>query len=355
MLRNTIFAALLLAGLVACGNDPIDQYPEKEGSTIAFGSVATKAPVTEASQITEFGVWAQMNLGDQNTVEEGYDEYIHILEGERVWRDDSSSPWDYDNTRYWVDNRVFRFFGVYPYGTTVHYGDLPTQNGKSYKGYQVTFDTPAKADVDLLTAYTLREIVPNIDVDYSEVEMGFKHELVNVRFEISQDFVKSDYLKVRVKSLQLINPKKKGFLTTVPHPDYTPTWAFDGSVQSYTHNWDGKGLLLENATKASPWPWEGGTGSGLLLIPQPINASNKVGLVVNYEFCYIDSVTKEEKSDWESKEVRLESLPQGQWQAGTTVTYSLSIYEDNAIVVKTIDVSVLPWGTSGSSGTVIIK
>lgn len=348
-MKRLLSILILACTLSACENDGVVSAPTPQGSAITFGSVETRVPVTSADDILSFDVWAQRSLAPDTEYEENQSvEYLHILEGERVYRDDVLSPWQYDNIRYWVDDRTFHFFGVYPNNLTVNYGALPAQGGFSCNGYMVTFDTPTTADVDLMTCFK-SEVTTTSDTYPHSVDMQFKHELVNVRFKIVQDLDKGrDDLSVRLNYISLINAKKKGWLLTSRYSSYTPTWSLDGTVQSYTYNWP-NGKVMQTLEECRPWPWNDNGDSGLLLIPQTINTNNKVGLVLNYDVKY------PEESEWRNKEVRLESLPAGAWVGGTQVTYSIALYEENFIVVKSVDVSVETWGTSGSGGTIIIK
>ena len=121
---------------------------------IVFDNVQTKAVVSSADQILSMGVLAQMNLGDEDKQEVGSNSYIMILDNEHVSRTSPSAPWTYEHTRYWVTDRAYHFFAVWPYS-----GDpeSPVSNVSSVAGdgayaYSVTFDTPQTADQELLTA-----------------------------------------------------------------------------------------------------------------------------------------------------------------------------------------------------------
>jgi hypothetical protein len=67
---------------------------------IVFDDVQTKAVVSSADEILSMGVLAQMNLGSEG--DEGYLDYVMLLENEHVHRTSPEAAWTYDHTRYWV-------------------------------------------------------------------------------------------------------------------------------------------------------------------------------------------------------------------------------------------------------------
>ena len=94
---------------------------------IRFGEAVTRAAITNADDITEFKVYAEMNLVPDNATDGSNLQWVSLFDGgEKVYRDnnndgvtDTTGDFTYNNTRYWVNDRTFNFFAVHPYETEV--------------------------------------------------------------------------------------------------------------------------------------------------------------------------------------------------------------------------------------------
>ena len=102
----------------ACSSETLDSADkQKEESVIHFGNLDTREVISNADQIDEFGVFAEQTVGDDESA------YVKLLENEKVYFD---GDWTYDNKRYWIDNRTFHFFAVYPYFSDIFRYPLPS-------------------------------------------------------------------------------------------------------------------------------------------------------------------------------------------------------------------------------------
>lgn len=146
----SIFAVAAMLNLCSCSNEIIDK-PCRE-KAIVFNNIQTRAVVNSANQILNMGVFAQMNLGDEDN-----NDFIMLLENEDVSRE-NSADWTYEHTCYWVADRIFHFFAVWPYSgensSVTNVKSIAPATGEGAYGYSVTFETPTEADQDLLTAKT---------------------------------------------------------------------------------------------------------------------------------------------------------------------------------------------------------
>lgn len=323
---------IIAFALVSCENE-VD-LPTVEKNPIVFGEVETRAAVNDASEIAEFGVFAYMEDGSEA-----------VFEQEKIYWDDEADPaaWKYDNVRYWIPDRSYDFFAFYPYEED--FVTLIEQDGK-YIGYSMTFETPAAADVDLMTAH---KTVDTNDSYPEFVEVGFKHELVQVNVEVTQDFAKNpaNVHAFSVKSMILGNVRKKGTLTSSAlGENAVHSWVLDGTVAPMQFSYDDPDYdnhpLNSNGEAAKL------SEDHLMLIPQN---TGSISLAVTYYYRIKDTETNQ-WSEWEERTATT-NLPSGTWQAGTQVTYSLSLYEVNELVF--VKVTVASWGANQSGGTIIIK
>ncbi len=194
----------LCAAVVGCSKVDLVSGNSDE-DPIVFDNVQTKAVVSSADEILSMGVFAQMNLGTEG--DPGYLDYIMLLDNEFVQRSGPDADWTYENTRYWVDDREYHFFAVWPYSGNP---DSPVTNASSVDGdgafsYRVTFTTPENADQELLTATKSERTVAGIPSP-SSVKFQFEHQLTNVNFKIWRNGAPEsvyDRIKVKPRTLQL--------------------------------------------------------------------------------------------------------------------------------------------------------
>ena len=303
-----------------------------------------------ADGILRMGVFAQMNLGDEDVQEAGSNDFIMLLENENVSRTSSTAPWTYDNTRYWVTDRVFHFFAVWPYSgenssVTNVKSIAPAVAGESAYGYSVTFETPAAADQDLLTAKTMMKTKTGQDLPES-VGFNFQHELTNLNLKIWSNGAPDNVQdKIKVKEVTLSNVTKKGTLNTTISGS---SWSYSSAKTSFTKTYEGgvevsqaqiiDGVLTPNAESAPGVPFG---ENGLLLIPHTITSSNPVVVTVKYDLQRPIDQT-EEGGSWEEKKLMV-VLPEGTWPAGKKLTYNLVISGDRTITEFQINTVVEDW------------
>ena len=339
---------VVMLSLCSCSNEFVDK--PGSGEAIVFDNVQTRGAVNSADEILSMGVFAQMNLGDEDQQEEGSNSFVALLENEHVSRTSASAPWTYKNTRYWVTDRVYHFFAVHPYSGA---NNSPVTNaslvaGDGVRGYSVTFETPAAADQDLMTAKTTVKTKTGHDFPES-VGFDFKHELTNVNLKIwsngAPDNVKD---KIRVKEVKIGNVTKKGTLTTTISGS---SWKYSSDKIAFTKTYDGEtvsqaqiidGVLVPNEvsqynpSKDNPGvPFE----DGLLLIPCAITNSNPVVVTVIYN---LQRPIDQEENLWEEKKLQV-LLPERTWLAGQRLTYNLVISGERTITEFQINTVVEDW------------
>ena len=352
-------ALIYIIGLVAIFScDRMDPFSGSPDKAIVFSDVQTKAIVSSADEILSMGVLAQMNLGAEG--ESGYNDYTMILDNEHVSRTSSSAPWTYEHTRYWVPDRAFHFFAVWPYS-----GDenSPVSNVSSTEGdgpfsYNVTFTTPENADQELLTAVKTERTVTG-NAFPAGVDFQFEHQLTNVHFKIWRD-AKDDNEeenlrdKIRVKQVIISNVTKTATLTT-DGVGSSSSWKHGSEKMTFTKDYgengtdvaaaklvDGELIEVNEGKNPKPDPGIPFGDEGLLLIPHTITSANAVIIKVIYDLQRpIDQ--GQDEDIWEEGKVLQAFLPEGTWPAGKKVTYNMVISGERTITEFQINTVVEDW------------
>ena len=346
-------AVASVLNLCSCSNEVIE-VPDAE-KAIVFDNIQTRGIVNSADEILSMGVFAQMNLGKGPTnpgeeSEPGHNSFLMLLENEHVKRENAQASWTYEHTRYWVSDRVFHFFAVWPYSgnnssvTNVE-SIAPAVAGEGAYGYSVTFETPAAADQELLTAQTTVETKTGKAFPEA-VGFDFKHELTNLNLKIwSNGAPENVQDKIKVKEVTLSNVTKKGTLNTTVSGS---SWSYSSTKTSFTKTYEGgvevsqaqiiDGVLKPNAESAPGVPFG---ENGLLLIPHTITSSSPVVVTVKYDLQRPIDQT-EEGGSWEEKKLMV-VLPEGTWPAGKKLTYNLIISGDRTITEFQINTVVEDW------------
>ena len=343
----SIIAVAAMLNLCSCSKEIIDEPNSQKA--IVFNDVQTRGLVESADDILSMGVFAQMNLGDDSKQEEGRNSFIMLLENENVSRTSPSADWTYEHTRYWVEDRVFHFFAVWPYSKDNSY---VTGDGNGAYGYSVTFDTPEAADQELLTA--TRTMKTKSGEPFPEsVGFDFKHELTNVNLKIwSNGAEENKNDKIKVKSVTLGNVTKKGTLDVTT--DGSSSWSLSSEKMSFTKEYGDEGIEVSQAQiidgKLTPNPVSGNNPSndkpgipfgddGLLLIPHTIPSGGSVIVTVIYD---LQRPIDQQENLWEQKKLQV-FLPEGTWPAGMKLTYNLIISGERTITEFEINTVVEDW------------
>ena len=330
--------------LTSCTTSQIEEeFPQKEEQTaIGFNAkVNSRAAVSSVSDIDMFKVYAVKSTKSDEKYEQGSDvDYNHILEGEKVYWDESLNTgqggYTYDNPQYWVNDRAFHFFGCYPYDTTTELDD----DGVSYNlKYSATIESAQNKD-DLLTFHYSTHTEANQTV-YATVPVTFNRALTQISSEITQDFESNPYDKFCVTSVTFSGIRAGGTLTTSRF-DKTGQWYLTDDKLSFS-----KGFASPEQLTADPLT----VFDGLNLVPQKIDNNNyKIAFIVNYTYQQGDSGGL--TGEVENKTATI-NLPISEWLPGKKYNYKLVLYKNNLIEFRNITVST--WGEQPDAGTIIIK
>lgn len=343
---------LLAASLVSCEKESDDPAPDK--TPIKFGKVETRASVNSVDEEDDmkesgFGVFGFVE-GVENPL---------LLANEKVYWD--KSLWTYNNTRYWIPDREFHFFAYYPYFDGKTEGSITrvAANDNGEIGYQLTFVTPETAKFDLLTAYTTVDTGADDFNASNPVSLAFTHALVNVNLNIWRDDVNHNSDQMRIIHVTLGNMRKSGTYSS-DKDKWEPTnekitlektydkFSDSDNIGSAIVNTDGT-LTPGVYDPAKPF-------TDQLLIPQTIDASNKVSLKICYQLWRDtgDDTDPNATKKWEDAELEA-YLPYGTWEPNRRYTYNVVLSSVKDITFYYIQTKISPWGAPQVGGTIIIK
>lgn len=336
----TIF--IIACVFFSCENDRPANDPNNGQKPIKFDMTETRADITASNIETDgFGVFAFVNKGADGTP--GSTTFVSLFgeEAEKVYKDDADD-WTYDHTKFWDANRIYHFFGVYPfdapYSITKDISGNPT-------GISRTFTTPATADEDLVLA---RATYDTSIAPPTAVEMNFQHMLAKVSLNVWRDGAKHQNDDMRIKSVTLSNIGKAGTYTST-----TDAWTYNGEKMTMEYEKEGEFSERDNIGAFVNGAGTGGVPSKpfgeLMLLPQDIGGLNSV-VALNIEY----ELMRQGATDWETATLEAE-LPIITWRAGQQYTYNVVLSQVKYITVYYIQTKVDPWGTPQVGGTVIIK
>jgi hypothetical protein len=252
--------------------------------------------------------------------------------------------WGYSPSRYWLNNTVFTFIGVYPYAKKSPYFSSDAANS----AVELTVsETPSEVDFLIATTETDTSIE-----DYSTtVRLPFQHMLTSVTLNIWRDGGKHQNDQMRIKKVTLGNIRKGGTYSTD-----TKLWGYDESKLTVemenTNLTDSDNIGAVNVNDDGTLDSGGSKAANpfgdMMLLPQALDDSNVVSLKIVYE------LKRQGAADWEEKELET-MLPSMTWEAGKRYTFNVVLSSVTDITVYYIQTKVDPWGTPQVGGTVIIK
>lgn len=336
MMKRLLTIFIIACVFFSCENDRPANDPNNGQKPIKFDMTETRADITASNIETDgFGVFAFVNNGDEGTPESTTFGSLFGEAAEIVYKNDAGD-WTYDNIEYWESDRVYHFFGVYPFNAP--YSIIKDISGNP-TGISRTFTTPDEADQDIVAAnatHTTAETTPN------SVVMNFEHILARVYFIIDYDTDKNKDDEFTLKEFSISNIKKEGTLQSLFTDSNTHSWSVN-PLQNMTFEWSGE---YDFGAALSLW------GEGLMLIPQTIAP----GVVnINVKYTYTDHYVADGEDKIAApvdKEVNT-YLPAVTWKPGQQYTYSMTLHEDDLITFRQIEVAT--WGSPQQGGAIIIK
>lgn len=316
-LKNYIMLFCGVCLFQSCFKTEIDKGIEE---AIVFSSTTSRAVIeNDFPEGASFSVWGWYSAVGK--------EPYKIFNGISVTK--SASGWDYEGTQYWLEDRFYDFYAIYPENTgTVEDGIIKVKN----------FDCSKTGDdaVDLMIAAR-----QNMNGSSSQiVNLKFKHLLSKLQFILKADRATQDI----VGDINLTNAKLYGLYSEASYygsfistddENINGSWSVEGNIgtnekPNYSHQSktqvtvDGINLFSDE----------------LLVIPGFLN--DNVILEISYT---IGSVST-------TKYFNLGFTQVAEWEAGKSYRYSMTIIDEDHILFD--KPSVNPW-TSATGGIIIVE
>ena len=329
--------AILLVAATSCEHE---DHPGKQNrAEIKFGTASTRAEVNAAGDILEFGVCADMNLGADDTPEAM--EWIPLFENDRVWRNNATSEFTYENERFWVDYRSYHFFGVHPYPASVARAIEDIMSGDEKTGtkisYTIPITIPYAADDDIMTAYKA-QVTTDMSSHPSSVDMQFEHKLSRVKLNIKADESGHEYT---ITEIGLSGVSRTGSLVYELIPGSRKN-------EAVITNSENRNIRRRNLSVVLDTDGESILGDGgMLVMPQAVNVG-QVKLEISYKYKQINDA-----SGTVTNLTASVNIPAITWVSGNTYEYNLTLKMDDKLYISTP--TVAPWGSPQSGGIIIIK
>ena len=267
-----------------------DEDLQGDASPIAFRTAeVTKAVVTGFNDGDAFSVWG------------GYDnDATNVFDGVTVTN--SNGSWTYSPYRYWVADKEYRFYAVYP--ATV--GANVEANGTITVTDFDASKTGAEA-VDLMTASAEAK-----ESDKAAVAFTFNHELAWLSFTVI-----SEGDEVTITSAALTGVDYKGTLSNGSWNNQTASTT-DGPFKSSQVS------LTANALSATLF------GGDLLLIPATDLANAQLSLTYYYG---------DKSTDVKTSTISLSTAAVTAWEKGKSYQYKVNIPRNAVDVSFTVEVN----------------
>ena len=335
--------SIFVAAAILSGCNEVET--EDNNTPICFGEASTRAEIKDASEIKEFKVYAEVNLGSDSATD-GPDsapdgsnlQWIPLLEGERVYRDnngdgvtDDTGNFTYDNTRYWVNDRTFYFFGFYPETTVI---TRTSEESGTILRYTGSVQVPYAADSDFMTAHTIQEEIPEGEEFPESVPMKFKHHFANIGFKATKN---ANNARITITSIGFSGISRTANLSIVCQPGRSYEEELVPVPEQRT-------VLRRNLSDNIETGTELLKNNGLLVVPQSI-VDGQVMLNISYEF-------QQDGADVEYFTFS-KAIPAVEWKANQRYVYTLTLSVDKKIYISTPTVE--EWGSPQSGGIIIIK
>ena len=284
--------------LAACTSEVTDEALPGSASPITFRTAeVTKAVVTGFNDGDAFSVWG----GYDNDATNVFDDVPVTYNG---------SAWTYSPSRYWVADKEYRFYAVYPtgFGSCDALGTITVSNFDSSKGN------------DLMTA---QSNVMN-GSNPQQVAFTFNHLLSRIRCTVKAE---QGVTGCSVQALGLYGIYTAG---NYDSSSISP-WTVSGSALTA----DAALAFITESSDVTPgMPLE---GTDMLLIPQALTDTR-------LHFVYTLNGQQEETT------VNLAESGAVLWEAGVGYNYVLTI-ESGAI---NFTLQVEPWTSASTGGSIII-
>ena len=338
-LKYFIALVAVISMFCSCNKSSLDTPQAETPSAIKFANVSTKAAVNDLGDLQDngFGVWAFISNSSVTNSLHMNNTHVKYIEDE--------ASWEYSPPKYWLPETVFNFIATYPYDSEGIYYTFDSNNPT----VKLTVaETPSQEDF-LIATNTIDTYDEGFDATKA-VNLEFQHMLTSVEFNIWMDGGKHQNDQMRIRQVTLSNIRKSG-----TYSSNAGIWTPENTKVSLEYNntseTDYIGAVIVNADGSLKEGVDDPSNpfGEMMLIPQTMDASNKVSLKIHYQLKMHDGEDK-----WEDVEMEAE-LPYGTWEPNRRYTYNVVLSSVKDITFYYIQTKISPWGAPQVGGTIIIK
>ena len=323
----------------SCNKNSIDTPTIETPSAIEFANISTKAALNDLSDLKSngFGVWAFIcNSSVTNS--------LHMDNTHVEYKEDEAS-WEYSPLKYWLPETVFNFIATYPRDPN---GVYYTFDSNNFVVKLTVAETPSHEDFLIAT-----NLIDTSDESFDAtkaVNLEFQHLLTSVEFNIWMDGGKHQNDLMRIRQVTLSNIRKSGIYSSD-----TGVWIPENNKLNleYTNqsetDYIGTVIIKGDGTLDKGIGNAGNPFGEMMLLPQTMNASNKVSLQIHYQLRRAEG-----EDNWEDAELEA-ILPYGTWEPNRRYTYNVVLSSVKDITFYYIQTNITSWGAPQVGGTIIIK
>lgn len=306
-MKKLIFTSVItIIALVGCTKSVVTEVASKQ--TIDFnpiGNNLVKAHSIASFPHNDFAVYGHYVDGEQNTVD--------VFDGNRVYWDDNTSSWIYDNKEEWEDNVTYTFGAVAPYEADPLF--VFDYNTKKYNS-----DGAVTLNQNHIPDYMVATPVERNSADSkSKISFTFNHILSKLTFKFVAEDINNEtgiasytITKMHIENIQ-------------PTNTFTANqWAVQATGTPYTIQSAvsvGSPIILSSASTNATMAEE------FLVIPQQINYDNSSAgqsLSVNVLMDVVITYTNNETLNVTGAKAHL-TANDNRWYGNTNYIYTLKL------------------------------
>ncbi len=265
---------------------------------------ASKYGATPFKSGESMGVWGYQTTGEIIDTIFKNQEIINV----------SGNVWTYDNKKLWNIGSTYKFYGVFPYSTTLY--SIDDENKVTFEDYVNPSDTASQVD---LMISEMRPVSP-----FNTVDMIFHHIMSNVNLyvKISNNLDITGISSINLSKLHISGIKNKGtYQQTGWTDEYAPVgvWSSQSGLMNIP---DATDINLNMDRSATP------VMKDVIMLPQQLfsaeGAADDVTIDAVFRIRYSDGTT----STFNKKGVRLAGIT-GKLVADNDSTLKISSWDIN--------------------------
>ena len=312
-MKKTIFAALAAGALVLAGCTKTEVTEVPEGRAIGFTNYVANSvkSIDGKAGLTKFFVYGEL------------EDATKVFNGQEVTWVNNTSTADYSPTRYWIENKTYKFAAYSNENGNIEDGDGTVSfnyNGSGNAYLTFTDYVVADGKKDLVYAQTGQQSYQYTGTGTMDpVELEFKHILSMIEFNFTKDESLNGH-NLTIKDIK-VEACSTG---TYNSPSEDNSWTEGTGKHSYT-------FTTEATISGSTTDADGVTPveTSLILLPQAITDYKVTFTLEWYPFNADGTENTSAAKETESYSVDISGTVDNEWKPGYHYTYTATINAKN--------------------------